>query len=311
MASPSWVRAAAIVGAALTAMAGAAARAEEVAASEAIEWLGEAVIGRGPVGVEAPVGGLSGLAYDASGDRFFAISDDRSQHGPARIYELSVRLEGGRLADGGARATGVLELRGPGGAPYAYDTIDPESLARTPGGRWIVSSEGQARAGVPAALIEFGSDGRWLGELAIPRAFRPRERKGIRNNAALESVAISPDGRWLFSGTENALLQDGPPASAGEGSASRLLRFDLASRRLRATYLYRTEPLAAAPVGDELAINGLVDLLALDGERLLALERSFTAGRGNAIRLFLVDLRGASDVSGVRRLGRARGVTAA
>ena len=32
------------------------------------------------------VGGLSGLAWDASSDLWYALSDDRSRHAPARIY---------------------------------------------------------------------------------------------------------------------------------------------------------------------------------------------------------------------------------
>ncbi len=73
---------------------------------------------------------------------------------------------------------------------------------------------------------------------------------------------------------------------------------------MRSTYLYLTEPIAVPPEGDAFAVNGLVDLLAIDESRLLALERSYTAGAGNSVRLFLVDTSGAFDVSRVRRLGR-------
>ena len=112
----------------------------------------------------------------------------------------------------------------------------------------------------------------------------------------------------VFSATENALLQDGGAASPAQGSASRLLEFDLGRRRLESTYLYRTEPVAAALAGSEFAVNGVVDLLALDGARLLALERSFTVGRGNAVRLFAIDARLATDVRRVRHLDRRRGI---
>jgi 3-phytase/alkaline phosphatase D len=276
--------------------------------AEGLEWLGEGVLPRDPVGVAGPVGGLSGLSYDAERDVFFAVSDDGGRFGPARIYELNLRLDPGRRGKVSARVTEALGLSAQGGATYTGETVDPESLARTPAGKWIISSEGNAKAGVPAALIEFGDDGRWHGEIEIPRRYRPRKRKGIRHNAALESVSISPDGRWLFSATESALLQDGPEATVSAGSPCRLLRFDLSTRRLRSTYLYRTEPIAVPPLGDAFAVSGLVDLLALDESRLLALERSYTAGEGNSVKLFLVDLSEASDVSRVRRLGRARGL---
>ena len=34
------------------------------------------------------VGGLSGLDYDAAADRWLAVSDDRSEHGPTRLFTL-------------------------------------------------------------------------------------------------------------------------------------------------------------------------------------------------------------------------------
>ncbi len=141
------------------------------------------------------------------------MSDDGGRFGQARIYELAIELDGGRLPRDGARVRAVVPLSGPGGADYSSDTLDPESLARTPEGHWIVASEGHARSGVPAALLEFDDDGRWRGEIEVPRRYRPRKRKGVRHNEALESASISPDGRWLFTATESALVQDGPAAT--------------------------------------------------------------------------------------------------
>lgn len=262
------------------------------------DLLGEAVVQRALQGSAAPVGGLSGLSCETATGRCFAISDDRSQFGPARIYELALELRGGRLA--AAEAVAEITLRQADGSAFAYDTIDPESLARTVAGHWIVASEGRADSGLPAALLEFTGEGEWVGTVPLPRALRPREGAGIRHNQALESVAISPDGRWLFTATESALRQDGRAASPERGSPCRLLKIDLATRRVEFTYRYLTEPIAEAPEGDAFAVNGLVDLLALNGERLLALERSFTAGKGNTVRLFMVDL----SLSRARRGGR-------
>jgi 3-phytase len=43
-------------------------------------------------GVETPIGGLSGVTYDAVNKRFYAISDDRSQVAPARFYTFTANL---------------------------------------------------------------------------------------------------------------------------------------------------------------------------------------------------------------------------
>lgn len=265
-----------------------------------VEWLGEAVIAPGAAGAGPPVGGLSGLSYDAERRLYVAVSDDAGRLGPPRLYELKIDLASGRLEKDGATVERAILLRRSDGSTFPRLSIDPEGLARTPEGHWIIASEGHVDSGVPAALLEFGPEGEWVGALRLPRAFKPRRKAGVRHNLALESATISPDGRWLFTAVENALLQDGDRATATAGSPSRLLRFDLGQRRLESTYLYRTEPIAEPPRGEAFAVNGLVDLLALSGRRLLALERSFTAGRGNVVRVFEIDL---GDTAG-RRLGR-------
>jgi 3-phytase/alkaline phosphatase D len=266
------------------------------------DLLGEAVVPAELQGSAAPVGGLSGLSCLPATGRCFAISDDHSQFAPARLYEVALELREGRLAV--AKAVAETTLRQADGSPFAHHTIDPESLARTAEGHWIVASEGWADSGLPAALLEFTDDGEWVGSLRLPRALRPREGAGVRHNQALESVAISPNGRWLFTATESALRQDGLEATPEAGSPSRLLKIDLATRRVAFTYLYLTEPIAETPEDGAFAVNGLVDLLALDGERLLALERSFTVGKGNTVRLFLVDLSSSRARRGGRRAAR-------
>ncbi len=276
-----------------------------------IELLGEATVARevpgvSAVGVSAPIGGLSAIVYDPTAESYYALSDDPGQFAPPRLYRLTFDLTDGALTEGEIRVVSEVELRTARDEPIPARRVDPEGLARSPSGGWWVASEGHADAKVPPALIEFSAEGRWLGEMRLPRRLRPRRKAGVRHNLALESVTISPDGRWLFTATESALKQDGDPAGSTSGSPSRLLRFDLERRRHDASFVYWTEPLATPPAGDEFAVNGLVDLLALGNGRLLALERSYTAGHGNTVRLFEVDLTGADEVSRVRRLGRTR-----
>ena len=50
------------------------------------------------------------------------------------------------------------------------------------------------------------------------------------------------------------------------------------------------------------SVNGLVELLPLNNQFLLAMERSFSVGVGNSVALHLVGLPGADDVSGLDSL---------
>ncbi len=71
--------------------------------------------------------------------------------------------------------------------------------------------------------------------------------------------------------------------------------------------VYRVEPVVAPPVpGDAFRTNGLVELLALGEDQLLAMERSYSDGAGNSIRLFVISTRGATDVRRLKRLSSRR-----
>src|SRR5207237_2953579 len=93
---------------------------------------------------------------------------------------------------------------------------------------------------------------------------------GVRNNLAFEPAAVAPNGRFFFTGTENALFQDGPAATVANGSPSRLLRYDLQTGRLDREYLYFTDPIAEPPApASAFAVNGLVELLPLNNAFML------------------------------------------
>jgi len=87
------------------------------------------------------------------------------------------------------------------------------------------------------------------------------------------------------------------------GSPVRILAFDLAAGDVAAEYVHEVGPVVAPsnPPG-EFVTNGLVELLALDGERLLALERSFSLGVGFDVLLFEVSVAEATDVAGAESI---------
>jgi hypothetical protein len=110
-------------------------------------------------------------------------------------------------------------------------------------------------------------------------------------------------GPFLFTGNEAALAQDGPAATPTNGSIARLLRFRLGSGQVDRTFVYPVDSVAAVPVPpNAFSVNGLVELLPLNNQFLLAMERSFSVGVGNSVALHLVGLPGADDVSGLDSL---------
>ncbi|MEM9292987.1 MAG: esterase-like activity of phytase family protein [Acidobacteriota bacterium] len=277
------------------------------AAPDAWEFLGQGIAPkRAPDG--SPVGGLSGLVYNASEDLWWAVSDDASRRAPARLHPLRIDLSEGRLQDQSIELLPTVFLQHADGSVFAEDSLDPEALVQLPDGGFFVASEGMIDEGVAPWIRRFDADAKTQFELPLPQYLLPQDRQdgrggkaGPRHNMVFESLALSPSGRWLFTATENALTQDGPQASPDAGSPVRILRYSLHSSRpadqapaLDGEYLYVTEkvPHAALAEGD-LAINGLVDLLALSDTDLLALERGYTKGVGNTAKIFHVDLASA------------------
>ena len=266
-----------------------------------MEFLGQVTFPTGFAFGGTEVGGLSAITYDAGRGVYYALSDDRSSIDPARYYTLSIDLSGGKLEEGDIHFLGVTTLLDPAGEPFAPNSVDPEGIAFHPGGTLFIASEGDANALIDPFVNEFDLSGLELGELPIPEKYLPTldQSSGIRNNLAFESLTIVPALDFLYTATENALYQDGPAADIDQESLSRILEFDLETGEPVHEYVYLVSAVPGVPEPpDAFRTNGLVELLALDNNgTLLALERAFSSGVGNTVKLYEVLSQGALDVS--------------
>ena len=226
--------------------------------------------------------GLSGIAWRGGPPGLGRRWDD--------LYGL-VEDSGGRLhaatigidRDTGAITNAVVSPAGsiPGAADLegvACGCIDSASVL-------FASDERGPAIFAKAAFDATGPD--WA---SIPL---PDPLRRCRPNLALEALALSADGRILWTANEGPLPDDGPEPTANHGARIRLYALDterllrgsvdasLASTTAAATppppwWFY---PLDAA-TGTSLPhlpapFNGLAELCALPDGRLLALERSF------------------------------------
>ncbi len=129
---------------------------------------------------------------------------------------------------------------------------------------------------VPAILAkEVGASGSDWTVLPLPEPLRR-----CRFNLALEALALSADGRVLWTANEDALPEDGSVSAPGRGSRVRLYSLDVSDlRRPPAEPRWRFYPLDSAEGAPFPHLpdpfNGLAELCALPDGRLLALERSF------------------------------------
>ncbi len=114
-------------------------------------------------------------------------------------------------------------------------------------------------------------------------------------NKCIESLALSPDGRFLFYANESALSNDGPQPTAATGTTVRLVRHDLASGH-DTVWAYETEPIFSSAGGGDMGVS---EIAALSCTSLLVLERSYVPGHGASARIFKVTLRD-DDAQGAR-----------
>ncbi|MCH6159623.1 caspase, EACC1-associated type [Streptomyces marispadix] len=229
-----------------------------------------------------PVSGLSSLA-PRGGSRLLALSDTASP----RLYELSAKARG-------KPEPHILDstlLRRKDGTAYSGEDFDAEAMVTEDGGRTVlVASE----SGPSISRFDVGS-GRLVTGFPVPERFRIAPDGDGQRSESFESMALSPDGRYLYVGIESPLSGDG----SRQGRAPvRILRY-----KGKPGGDYVPDRQFAYLTGSGLR---LADLVATgeDGV-LLALERGYAEGQGNAVRMHRVSLRDLPDVAGEESLAEA------
>lgn len=295
--------------------------------AQTLNYVGQQIVPSGASFRGLPLGGLSSIDYVPATGRYLAICDDRSDRGPARFYELTLDLSKFRRnADPGDTGVGWVNMTtilDTDGQPFGRNQVDPESL-RLDAKRNLIywSNEGQrvSSSTQNPTMRRMQPDGKPAGEFAVPSYYNPSGSAGglaagdmgVYNNLAFESVAITPDGKTLWTMSENGLAQDSLPTAVGRGSRARMLSFDLDSGKAGAEYVYDVGPVPFAPARQgDFATNGVPDMLALSATEFIVIERAFAVGAAtpgvaahtkqptsNTIKLYRIDTRGATDVSG-------------
>jgi 3-phytase len=258
---------------------------------------------RFPPVVGLPFGGISGLTAASGGHEIYGISDAPLG---GRIYGFT-----------GAAPAGVLSMTTVSATAMTMATDDThpdfEGITLLPDSTFAISTEGTDQAPrLPPSIDIYGRHGDFVRRLEAK--FVPEKNgtatHGARGNAGFESITLTPDGSRLFTAAEVPLIQDGEPATIDAGGRTRILEYVAHHDTFEPAreYAYDLEPLGTMPFEAGFAMNGLVELLALDRTTLLALERGYAENKSNPsqgrnrVRLFKVNLAGATDVSSLESL---------
>jgi hypothetical protein len=201
-------------------------------------------------------------------DGSIAALEDRSS-----LFDLDART---------LRPKRVVQLADEKGA-----ALDSEGLVVDRDGTRLVTSETEP------SVRRYSTDGGILDRLPVPSSLLVAPAGRATSNQTFEGLTLLPGGRTLLASMENAI----------SGDSTDIVRFQTWTRtkgdhfRLAAQYAYRVD-----------AGLGVPEVQATPDGRLLVLERGFTAGVGNTVRLYLADPRHATDTSGIENLTGQPGV---
>lgn len=198
---------------------------------------------------------LSGIVWEAATSTLWAVQDES-----AHIVPLVPDRELRTWRFGPAI---TLETNFP---------LDLEGIALVPGG-FIVASEKGPR------ILELDRQGKLRRDIPLPAHFAK-----ARVNKSLESLSLSPDGRYLFTTTEESLTTDGARTTTAMGTRVRVLRMNRDGGEAT-EHAYRTDPMP-----HETGDYGVADLAALSDDDVLVLERGWSRGWGNTARVYSVSL---------------------
>jgi hypothetical protein len=255
------------------------------------------------------VGGLSSIDYDPVDDLWYAISDDRSEHNPARFYTF--RMDVSARGIGKPVFQSVVFFRQADGSTYpsrkqarngqAGPVPDPEGL------RWraltrtlLWTSEGDPALGLAPFVREITPDGRHLREFPLPPYFATSPKGahlGPRDNTGFEGLAVSPNGQQVWAAMEGPLHQDGPtPTLSAGGGACRITGFHAQTGVAFRQIAYSLDPVPFGPlVPGTFSDNGISEVLMRTDRLMWVLERSYSLGTGNSLRIYQIDVTDGSN----------------
>ena len=261
---------------------------------------------------ETIVGGLSGIDYDKKSQKYYIISDERSATSPSRFYTANINISNNKIANveflSVHSLTNSKEKTFPPLKEDPVNAADPESIRYNPIKKNLVWTDEGDKANRNGAFVlrnpsiyEMDLQGNYTDSFALPRNMLMKAGdEGPRTNGVFEGSTFDEGYQHLYVSLEEPLFEDGPRADVDYPNAPiRITKFDVKTRKPVAQYAYLLDAVARLPFPrDAFRVNGVSEILWLDDGRLLVMERSYSTGSLKcAVKVYVADLKNASDVS--------------
>lgn len=260
-------------------------------------------------------GGLSAMEYSGQGNRFWLLADRGAGDGEVtyrcRYHEVELAIDP-QSREMTCELVETHMLSTPNGQPivgssvadeahlvstdpnHQWTALDPEGIRKMPNGKLLLSDEYG-----PHVMIADRS-GHVEKELPVPEKFLRHARaeaaipyRGIAYNRGLEGIAITPSGNRILTMPQSPLVQDSVAYKGMSlGVNCRCILYG-ADHEFVSEIVYVMDSKR----------NGLSEVLAIDENRFLVLERDGKAGvEAKEKKIYIADIRGATDVSEIESL---------
>lgn len=233
------------------------------------------------------IGGLSGIDYD--GEKFILISDKSRS---PEIYSVEIQVE--NLGITSVQFKNVENL-----SCDHIDIFDPESIRFLPKTTsYLVSTEGNIKANKSPEIIEVNTNGICQKTYNLPQHFKLDTPNRPRQNGVFEGLSIDYDevGFWVVN--EIPLEDDGrKPKLFNTNSPVRISHYSFGYQDPDFQMSYDLDRLIKIPFLP-FGINGVTEILQIDQNHMLVLERSYSAGhksKGIRVKLFLINISDAEN----------------
>ncbi|NEV93135.1 esterase-like activity of phytase family protein [Psychroflexus sp. YR1-1] len=201
--------------------------------------------------------------------------------------------------------TSVLKLEGD--AFFEENALDMESV-RFDGLDYLISTEGNIDKDLPPRIFKLSQNAEFIEQYPLPDYFLPNGTNQPRHNGVFEGLSMSSNSSGFWFANELPLEEDATtPKLYNTNSPVRISYYDRNQNQITRQYAMDLDRITKIPLLP-FALNGLTELLQLDENRFLVLERSYSAGHkshGNRVKLFLVDISKATDIKGIEELSTA------
>lgn len=248
----------------------------------AISFLDEYILDDNLLLEDQKIGGLSGIDYD--GNNFVLISDHSKK---PIIYKADILIEKDSIHSIKFNSTIKLKCD-------SLLSLDTESIRFHPyKNQFIVSGEGNIKKQHDPVILHVNNSGKCVGSYQVPKYFEAKAINGARQNAVFEGLSLDHEktGFWVIN--ELPLIRDGKsPKLYNTNSPLRLTHYILNESEPDFQLAYDLDRLIKVPFLP-FGLNGATEILQIDENHLLVLERAFSAGhksKGNRIKIFLVDI---------------------